>query len=54
MATIDGDHSKSGVVRAAKAPTLPALKASIALVATSTFSCDIPRQYPARAPSRVD
>ena len=36
MATIDGDHSKSGVVRAAKASTALSLKASIACVAIST------------------
>jgi hypothetical protein len=41
MATIDGDHSKSGVVRAAKPSTSVRLKASIARVATSTFCSDI-------------
>jgi hypothetical protein len=45
MATIDGDHSKSGVVREANASISLSLKALIACVATATFSPDIAVQY---------
>src|SRR6185312_14375317 len=41
MATIDGDHLKSGVVREANASTSLSLNALIASVATATVSPDI-------------